>query len=135
MIERHYYRVPILNAQQEGKPEILSLQDFNGDGKAFEFAVYDADGCMALATALFGYSEKQDKLIQYPVILKTGGKTTTAFWAPYLFSEKPGKNGFWKFAIDYRGREGTLDKYEFHYAKATESFNGTLKSIGGETIR
>jgi hypothetical protein len=132
LIERHYYKVPILNAGKEGKPKILSLQDFNGDGHALEFVLFDAEACMGLETALFGYDENLDKVIQYPVILKTDKETNKSFWAGYLFSEKPVRKGFWKFQIDYRGRGGTLDKYEYQYDKATRTFYGTIKSISDE---
>jgi hypothetical protein len=132
LIERHYYEVPTISSDKQGKPKILALRDFNGDGKKYEFAFYDALACMGLSTALFGYSEKQDKVIQYPVELKSSGKTEKMFWVDYFFSKKSLRKGFWKYEIDYRGRGGSLDKYEIYYDAKTESFRGTLVSLEGE---
>ena len=47
----------------EARPTILWLKDYNGDGKAFEFALFEAEACMGLQTTLIGYSEKQDRVI------------------------------------------------------------------------
>jgi hypothetical protein len=49
-----------------------------------------------------------------------------------LFSEKPTSPGSWKYEIDYRGRGGSLDKYEIHYDKQAERFEGKLAKRGGE---
>jgi hypothetical protein len=38
-----------------GRPTLLALRDANGDGTAFEFALFDAEDCVQLDTALFGY--------------------------------------------------------------------------------
>lgn len=127
-----YYAVPNASRTQERKPQIMALKDYNGDGKALEFALFDQEACQGLATTLIGYDEKEDKIIQYPVQLTTGGKTETIYWANYLFSEKPVSNGVWKYDIDYRGRGGTLDKYEIRYDKAGEKFVGSLTSKTSE---
>ena len=117
----------------EAKPHIMSLKDYNGDGKALEFAVFDALACMGLETALIGYSEKQDKVIQYPILMVSEGddkqKTEkTLYSCDYLFSKKPESPGYWKYEIDYRGRGGTLDKYEIRYNLQKESFEGKCVS-------
>ena len=127
----YYYAVSGSDKKKESKPLIMDLKDYNGDGKAFEFALYDKQACQGLSTTLIGYSEKQDKVIQYPIKLKTSDKTETVYWVDYLFSKKPVQNGFWKYQIDYRGRGGSLDKYEVHYDEASESFEGELTSIEG----
>lgn len=133
----HYYRVENVPKETEGKPAIMWLRDYNGDGKAWEFALFDAQACMGLATTLIGYSERQDKVIQYQtqlVVTDSKGKrsTTTQSWTDYLFSKKPTSPGSWKFEIDYRGRGGSLDKYEIHYDKQAERFEGKLGQTGGE---
>jgi hypothetical protein len=84
---------------------------------------------MGLETTLIGYSPKQDKVIQYSIELKTHDKTSNSFWADYLFGRKPNKQGVWIYQIDYRGRAGSLDKYEFHYDKNREMFYGKLYSL------
>jgi hypothetical protein len=132
----YYYHVEGVPKETEGKPTIMWLRDYNGDGKAWEFALFDAQACMGLATTLIGYSERQDKVIQYQTYLvvndsKRKRSTTTEYWTDYLFSEKPTSPGFWKYEIDYRGRGGSLDKYEIHYDKQAERFEGKLVATGG----
>lgn len=61
----YYYHVDGVAKETEGKPTVMWLRDYNGDGKALEFALFDARACMGLATTLIGYSERQDKVIQY----------------------------------------------------------------------
>jgi hypothetical protein len=133
----YYYHVEGVPKEAEGKPTIMWLKDYNGDGKAWEFALFDAQACMGLATTLLGYSEHQDKVIQYQTHLVVNGakgkrSTTTEYWTDYLFSEKPTSPGSWKYEIDYRGRGGSLDKYEIHYDKQAERFEGKLVKTGGE---
>jgi hypothetical protein len=114
----------------ERKARVMFLKDHNGDGKALEFALFDAPFCMGLATTLIGYSEARDKVIQYQIGLEVieGQKrfTDVSRWADYLFAEQPIKPGYWKYEIDYRGRGGSLDKYEIRYDAKTERFQGKL---------
>src|SRR5258708_6812907 len=76
-------------------------------GRAQEFALFDAEACMPLATTLIGYSEAQDRVIQYSakieVISGPEGTTQTMYWVNYLFNRKPERRGYWKYQIDYRG--------------------------------
>lgn len=125
-----YYYVREAKEGVEEKPVILLLKDYNGDGKALEFALFDAPFCMGLETALIGYSEAQDRVMQYQIALKAthGGKQTIEIsqWLDYLFSEKPIAPGHWKYDVDYRGRGGWLEQYDIHYNARTERFEGTL---------
>jgi hypothetical protein len=129
-----YYHVEGVPQGKEGKPTIMWLRDYNGDGHAWEFALFDAIACMGLPTTLIGYSEAQDRVMQYPVTLTviSGNRkaTRTALWVDYLFSKPPERPGFWKYAIDYRGRAGTLDAYEVRYRPEEEKFDGQLISTG-----
>ena len=115
---------------KDAKPTIMWLHDYNGDGKALEFALFNAQACMGLETALFGYSERQDKVIQYPIkleVIENGRSTTqTQMWADYLMSKKPQSVGYWKYEVDYRGRGGSLDKWEVKYDRLKEAFEGRL---------
>ena len=127
-----YYHVPGIRTGREGKPVIMWLRDYNGDGKALEFALFDAQACMGLGTTLIGYSKRQDKVIQYTVQLAVKGDRESengprlSQWCDYLFSKSPARPGYWTYEIDYRGRAGSLDKYEIHYNAAKEMFEGTL---------
>jgi hypothetical protein len=133
----YYYHVEGVPKGTEGKPTIIWLRDYNGDGKAWEFALFDAQACMGLSTALIGYSERQDKVVQYQthlVLTDSKGKrsATTELWTDYLFSKKSTGPGSWKYEIDYRGRGGSLDKYEVHFDKQAERFEGKRVQTGGE---
>ncbi len=130
----YYYRVDKVSPRTaQGKPTIIWLRDLNGDGKALEFALYDAPACMGLQTTLIGYSEKQDKVIQYPLQLEVteDGKRSTwnSFWADYLLTNKPTRPGQWKYEVDYRGRGGSLDKWEVKYNASKEQFEGTVVRV------
>lgn len=133
----YYYRVETgLQRGVEAKPTILWLRDYNGDGKALEFALFNAEACMGLGTTLIGYSEKQDRVSQYPVSLEVieGSKRSNRVspWADYLFNKKPLRPGYWKYEIDYTGRGGSLDKWEVRYNPAKEQFEGKLIVVPGE---
>ena len=45
---------------------------------------------------------------------------------------KPLRSGYWKYEIDYRGRAGSLDKWEVRYNPAKERFEGKLIVVPGE---
>jgi hypothetical protein len=129
----YYYHVEYEGDAPEGvemKARVMWLKDYNGDGKALEFALFDAAYCMGLLTTLIGYSEWQDRVIQYQVYLEVEGddghRTEVLSWCDYLFSEKPMSPGHWKYEIDYRGRGGSLDKYEIRYDTQHEMFVGKL---------
>jgi hypothetical protein len=133
----YYYQVDARTRKGvEAKPTIMWMRDYNGDGRALEFALFDAEACMGLQTTLLGYSEKQDRVIQYPVSLaviegsKHSNRVTS--WADYLFSTKARQPGYWKYEIDYRGRAGSLDKWEVRYNPAKEQFEGKLTVVPGE---
>jgi hypothetical protein len=133
----YYYRVAAATKNGiEARPTIMWLRDYNGDGKAFEFALFDAVACMGLQTTLIGYSEKQDRVIQYPIKLDVieGAKRSHRVtpWADYLFNKKAIRPGYWKYEIDYRGRAGSLDKWEVRYNPLKEQFEGKLISIAGD---
>jgi hypothetical protein len=133
----YYYRVAArVGRTVEARPTIMWLRDYNGDGKALEFVLFDALACMGLETSLIGYSEKQDRVIQYPINLEIveGLKRSnrTGLSADYLFNKRPLRPGYWKYEIDYRGRGGSLDKWEVRYNRAKERFEGKLIMIPGE---
>ncbi|HEV7684599.1 MAG TPA: hypothetical protein VGO68_20990 [Pyrinomonadaceae bacterium] len=137
-IRRGYYYHVAARARRtvEAKPTIMWLRDYNGDGKALEFALFDAPACMGLQTTLIGYSEKQDRVIHYPVKLEVieGSKQShrNLFWADYLFTKKPERLRYWQYEVDYTGRGGTLDSWEVRYNPAKEQFEGKVIIKPGE---
>jgi hypothetical protein len=130
LIHRGYYSVPKIDKNSEGKPVLMDLKDYNGDGAAREFALFDALACMGLPSTLIGYSAKQDRVIQYETELTDADGTTKEFWVDYFFGHQPNGRGVWKYEIDYRGRGGMLDKYELRYDRSRELFYGTRTSVG-----
>ncbi|MEP6789152.1 MAG: hypothetical protein ABJB40_12015, partial [Acidobacteriota bacterium] len=122
----YYYYVPNGSPKLERKPQIIDLKDYNGDGKALEFALFDAPACMGLSTTLIGYSESKDRVIQYPITVHAPEGTTSEYWLDYLFSKKPIRPGYWRYEIDYRGRDGTLDKFTVRYDKSRETFTASV---------
>jgi hypothetical protein len=135
-IHSGYYHVPGRRKGLEGVPVIMWLKDYNGDGRALEFALFDAVACMGLPTTLIGYSESKDRVIQYPVSVKVfeGAKLSEriTYWPDYLFSRRPERPGYWRYEIDYRGRAGSLDKWEISYHRQRERFEGRVTYIPGE---
>lgn len=128
-IARFFYRVDgPFNRYGEGKPRILWLKDYNGDGDALEFALFSADNCTMVETTLFGYSKLQDRVIQYPIHLvqREGSKTTerNSPWLDHLFVQSPISPGHWKWQYQYH--VGGLTHYEVKYNPAKEMFEGEI---------
>jgi hypothetical protein len=122
--------------REEAKPHIMWLKDYNGDGKAQEFALFARGGCYGVDTALIGYSERRDRVIHYPISIefeRVGEKSTMeGHWAGGLFYRKPISPGYWKYEHDLRGRLGDLNKYEIRYDAQKEMFVGVCVQIPGE---
>ncbi|HEX8722640.1 MAG TPA: hypothetical protein VF736_18630 [Pyrinomonadaceae bacterium] len=131
-----YYHVEGVPEGKPGRPQIMRLRDYNGDGEALEFALFDALACMGLQTSLFGYSRKQDRVIQYPLHVAQGDGVrrparVVRYWMDYLFAREPSAPGRWKYEVDYRGRGGTLDRHEIRYNPRLERFEGSVVYYDG----
>lgn len=118
----YYYHVPGPRRAGEGRPKLLDLRDYNGDGQALEAAFFDAENCMSLPTTLIGYSVAKDRVVQYPILVN--GKP--ALWLQSLFAEKPVRPGYWNYKVDFRGRGGLLEHYQITYDAACEVFRATV---------
>jgi hypothetical protein len=144
IIGGYYYLVPGYKRGSEGRPALLALRDFNGDGLSLETAFFEAEACMGLPTTLIGYSPKQDRVIQYEVELKITkqkiiegrgivdpgeSRTETANWVDYLFSTKPSPQGHWSYQIDYTGRAGNVESYDVTYDPSSEKFIGSCTTM------
>jgi hypothetical protein len=112
------YYFPFQNLSEAKKtidfaPKLLNLQDYTGDGKALEFAILTPPlGCVGFSHVLAGYSEKQDKAVEYKI-------------PKYLLVKKPETPGYWKYSVDHRGRGGCLENYDVQYDQQEESFKTT----------
>jgi hypothetical protein len=132
----YYYSPKPARAGAQTRPTIMRLRDYNGDGRALEFALFDALACMGLQTTLIGYSESKDRVVHFPIKLTVIDNekrvSESTYWADYLFSREPQRLSFWKYEIDYRGRGGSLDKWEVRYNRAEEHFEATVTRISDE---
>lgn len=133
----NHYHVEGGGERKEGRAVVLRLRDYNGDGEALEFALYDAVACMPLMTALYGYSRRQDRVVQYGLNLEVSddGRESRQVWrwADYLFAREPVRPGHWDYEVDYRGRGGSLDRFEIRYNQALERFEGKItRTTGGQ---
>jgi hypothetical protein len=127
----YYYKVEgAAPEREEVKPHIMWLKDYNGDGKALEFALFYKEECDGPSTTLIGYSERQDKVIQYPITLeleRAGAHTIgQAHWFHSLFSKQPISPGRWEYEIDDRGKGGGLSKCQISYDAQNERFVGRI---------
>jgi hypothetical protein len=114
---------------EEAPPHILWLKDYNGDGKALEFALFSKEACNEVQTTLIGYSERRDRVIQYPIYLKREGvgvrrSTVRQRWCNALFHLEPASPGHWKAEIDFTMRADAVYRQEIRYDAKAEVFVG-----------
>jgi len=130
------YKVNGGNKSEEGFTEILDIHDYNGDGKKLEFALFEpgGGGCMGTESTLIGYSLKQDKLLWYPINIKCMEKDNKNnivteqlkyYWLGYTFTYKFANKKL-VYEIDFRGRGGSLQKYNLVYDDINECFTGSV---------
>src|SRR5579863_9218516 len=98
----YYYHVPGVDPNQsdkEGKPTLLYLRDFTGDGVAAEFVLFEYGACGIAGTSVFGYQKQLDQVVQYSVEVTSGkGKTEVVKWVDQIFGVPPIKPGQWDFS-------------------------------------
>jgi len=82
-------------------PTILFLKDYNGDGKALEFALFQALTCSDLLTTLIGYSEKHDRLLQYNVHVHYAKGDFDTTWPEHLFNTPPIRPRYWRYRLGF----------------------------------
>jgi hypothetical protein len=107
---------------------ILDLKDYNGDGKALEFALLDAQSCTVTETELIGYSERRDKVIQYPIDLRGmwwNERNPTLLWLDHFLLQKPVSRGLWKYTLSYNS--GEIFTFDIRYDPLRERFEGTVE--------
>lgn len=127
------------NDSIDGMAQVLYLDDYNGDGKRLEWALYNQFGCAMKASTLMGYSPRRDSIIRYPIqyrvyetVQPSNRDTTfmdTNYWADHEFCYRiDPKSNTLKFVMDYRGRGGERTLHELHYDKDKEIFYGIRDS-------
>ena len=118
-----------------GKPTLLALRDYNGDGRALEVAMFAAESSSDLLTTVLGYSEKRDRLVQYVFHVAVSdpngnARTYDSAWVERLFwfQNGPRRPARWKYVADYPG--GPREEYDVRYNPELERFDVVLKQQG-----
>jgi hypothetical protein len=104
----------------EEKPTIIYLKDYNADGRALEFALFDAETCSDVSVQLIGYSVAKDHVIQYPFRSMDGRADAKPWlWADNLFGHEPVSIRHWHYAMTFPGATCVFD---YRYRAASEDF-------------
>jgi peptidyl-prolyl cis-trans isomerase A (cyclophilin A) len=96
-VSNTYYNVPQPNAEKKGVPEILHLQDLNGDGVPSEFVLFMYDACGMVSTGVLGYDSRADRVLQYPIEVQNANGSHLGLWAEQIFAAKSVRPGYWNF--------------------------------------
>jgi hypothetical protein len=108
------------------RPHIFTFKDFNGDGKALEFALYVMESCNGPLTMVMGYSERQDRVIVYDFVLtgnSSGQPATPQRWMYRFAAHEPIAPMHWKYDEWYNS--GLSQEWEFRFVPDDEKFEGT----------
>ena len=122
----YLYEVRGLLTHGAGKPHILGLRDFNGDGKVLEFAFYVKESCNEPLTMVLGYSQRQDRVITYEFLIHSNvpGESDSQLWMYGFTSRKPIEPLHWRY--EDLLNSGRRLKYDFRYFPECERFEGTV---------
>ena len=122
------YLVP--GPKKYGKPRLLRFRDLNGDGSALEFALFDAQSCSDMYIATFGYSRKQDRLLQYLFRLADADDPASdpfvSDWIENFAFQHPVSRFTWHWKVVHPGGE---EEYDVRYDPSLEQFEGTVRSV------
>lgn len=130
-----YYFVRGGTKTTDGSAEVLHLVDFNADGKAHEFFLFDKMGCAATSSTLIGYDEATDRLKWYEwdlQVLASGSRGQDTLhreqtaWMDHVLEFRFDKQGRLRFEMDYRGRSGPYLRYELRYDRERDAYGGFL---------
>lgn len=129
-----YYDVPgPLNSMREAKPVIIDLKDLNSDGEAYEFVLYDRDGCDGYYQTIIGISSA-GKIIQYPFKMSItdscenrGSKTeTTLYWISGMDFRLHDKKEQWHYYHPVSGTWLCSEEYTVKFDKRKDAYTGTM---------
>jgi hypothetical protein len=120
LIKPDLYRVDAPGRGGEGQPTIINLKDYNADGQALEFALFDAQSCSDVAVQLIGYSVAKDKVIQFPFrSMQDRTDEKPWLWTDNLFAHKPVSRGHWHYTMTFPGATCVFD---YRYRASSEDF-------------
>ena len=95
---------PYHAAKGTRRPTVLWLNDYNGDGQAFELALFDSYSCSDLFTTLIGYSTQHDVVVNYPIrAAGCASEECSGVWAEKLFATAPAPPGHWRYTLAWPG--------------------------------
>ena len=117
------YYVPHSDKDGKGKPVLLHLQDFTGEGVGGQFVLFDHVASGIAAGSVQGYSVKSDSAVQYPIeLLLDNFKPVVQTWANQVFESKQSRPGYWKFTWEQgHGDENWVDE-EVRFDPARQLF-------------
>jgi hypothetical protein len=120
LIRRDLYRVDAPGRGGEGNPTIINFKDYNADGRALEFALFDSESCSDVAVQLIGYSVAQDRVIQYPFrSIEDRADVKPWFWVDNPFAHKSVSKGHWHYTKTFPGARCVFD---YRYRALSEDF-------------
>ncbi len=123
------------SAEKDGDAEVMHLRDINGDGKAYEFALFRQDYSFSFFCSLFGYNEISDSLKWYGWDLEYHSKTAynkdtiekaKQYWIDYAAYLNFDKQGHLDFIRDYTGRMGNRYDYRLRYDPQKDAYYGDV---------
>jgi hypothetical protein len=80
-----------------GKPN-MNLADFTGEGLKVQFALYVFEAYGIADTGVFGYEQRSDRVVQYPIELQSSEGPLKGLWVEQAFAREPTGPGYWKFS-------------------------------------
>jgi len=98
-----YYPVPKIDQSGMGRPRILNLKDYTGEGTAAQFPLFAYGDSSEVDGTIVGYSQELDRVVQYPVTRLGGGKSgenATTLWTTNVFGSQPLQPGHWNLSWD-----------------------------------
>jgi hypothetical protein len=94
-----YHNVTETDKSGLGRPTILNLSDYTGEGIRAQFPLFQYAACGDSGGTIVGYSQTHDQVIQYPIVTHVaGGKEAERLWTSNVFSRPPVQPGHWRFA-------------------------------------
>ena len=129
------------SAERDGEAEVMHFRDFNGDGKAYEFALFRQDYSFSFFSALCGYCETSDSLkwygwdLQYhynTAYIKDTIVKVKQYWIDYAAYLNFDMQGHLNFIRDYTGRMGNRYDYRLRYDPLKDAYSGDVHVTDSE---
>jgi hypothetical protein len=117
-----YPRTPDDSSDKIGKSN-MALMDLTGDGMKAEFALFEFEAFGIADTSVFGYSQRSDRAVQYPVeVLGGSEKPRSELWVEQIFARKPIRPGYWNFTWEPGHGSSEIIHEEVSFDQTREMF-------------